>query len=394
MTPDDDIASAHDAANRQAPVDAPMRPPALQVEIRQPAPIPLDAMLSCGAGELLALVGPSGSGKTSILRTIAGLLMPRSGRIVCAGETWLDTGQGIAIPPQRRRVGFVFQDYALFPHLSAIANVALALNEATPADPHARARDLLRLVNLEGLEDRKPWQLSGGQGQRVALARALAREPRVLLLDEPFSAVDQMTREKLQRELVALRARLSIPIVLVTHDVDEALSLADRIAVLHHGRVLQTAAPDLIRLQPATPAVARLLGQTNIFDGRLALSATGRTVLSWGPHAIEAAEAPPAAEGRQVAWMIARDHVVLHRRGRPSHGERENPVDGIVREVTFLGERALVTLAVAGLPDAMLNFTIEAHAARRNGLAPGVQARVSLLAAGIHVFAEPAHPTG
>jgi molybdate transport system ATP-binding protein len=162
--------------------------PGLAVSLRQSAPIPLAARFDCEGGELLALVGPSGSGKTTILRCIAGLNHPGAGAVSCAGEVWLDTAKRISLAPQRRSVGIVFQHYALFPHMSALKNVEAAMAHVGAGERAARARDLLQLVHLSGLEGRRPRELSGGQQQRVALARALARDPAVLLLDEPFSA--------------------------------------------------------------------------------------------------------------------------------------------------------------------------------------------------------------
>ena len=173
----------------------------LSVRLEQLEPIPLAAEFAVAAGELLALVGPSGSGKTTVLRCIAGLHRPRSGFIRCGEATWFDSENGADFAPQERSVGFVFQNYALFPHLTAIENVATALGHLPRGARASRARALLERVHLAGLENRRPAELSGGQQQRVAVARALAREPQVLLLDEPFSAVDQVTRRKLQREL-------------------------------------------------------------------------------------------------------------------------------------------------------------------------------------------------
>jgi molybdate transport system ATP-binding protein len=181
-------------------------------------PMRLDASFDCAPGELVALVGPSGSGKTSLLRAIAGLLQSRSlrGRITVGDDCWFDSSTGIDLAPQARRVGLVFQQYALFPHLSAMENVAIHRHgDWTPA----RFDSLFSRLGLLGLENRRPSQLSGGQQQRVALARALARDPRVLLLDEPFSAVDAPARQALYRELASLRETLSTPILLVTHDL-------------------------------------------------------------------------------------------------------------------------------------------------------------------------------
>jgi molybdate transport system ATP-binding protein len=204
---------------------------ALSVMVRATAPIPLDATFRAEPGELLALVGHSGAGKTTLLRTIAGLWRPETARVAVDDDVWLDTRAGVNRPAHRRHVGMVFQNYALFPHMTAAENVSAAMPRGAP-NARAEAERLLDLVNMPGLADRKPAQLSGGQQQRVALARALARRPRALLLDEPFSAVDRATREGLYAEILSLREHLKMPVVVVTHDVDEAQLLADRKSVV------------------------------------------------------------------------------------------------------------------------------------------------------------------
>lgn len=361
--------------------------PALWIEFRQDTPIPLDAGLVVAPGELVAMVGPSGSGKTTFLRAIAGLHHPRAGRVVCNGAVWFDSAAGVHLAPQRRRVGLVFQDYALFPHLSSRDNVALALGHLPPSQRRARAGELLALVHLGGLEERRPAALSGGQRQRVALARALAREPEVLLLDEPFSAVDQVTRRKLQRELAVLRRQVRIPIVLVTHDLAEAAALADRIVVLHRGRALQNGPPEDVANKPVSPLVARLMDQPNLFHGRLGeCRDDGRGVLAWSGYSLEVAAVGSFRKGETVAWMIPASHVVLHRRDRPSRGERENPINGVVNELVSLGETSSVTLHVDGRDSLPLIFSIATHAVRRNGIVPGATVVVSLLADGIHLM--------
>ncbi|MEX0697532.1 MAG: ABC transporter ATP-binding protein [Dongiaceae bacterium] len=360
----------------------------LRVRLRQERPIPLDVELRCAPGELLALVGPSGSGKSTVLRAVAGLYRPRHGDIACNGQSWLDTGRGLNRSPQRRRVGLVFQDYALFPHLSALHNVTAALGHLPPRGRGARGRELLALVNLAGLEDRRPAELSGGQRQRVALARALARDPAVLLLDEPFAAVDQVTRRKLRQELVVLRRRVDMPIVLVTHDLNEAAVLADRLCVLHRGRTLQDGPPAEVMTRPRDALVARVMDLGNIFDAVVfeQRPAAGLTVLRWLDYVLEARQAPAFAPGAELTWVIPPSHVVLHRRDRPSRGEHENPVHGTIGELAELGENTNVTLAVNGRADCSLFFTVATHAATRNGLAIGVAATVSLLSAGIHLM--------
>jgi molybdate transport system ATP-binding protein len=355
----------------------------LDVRLAQDGPIPLDVALTCAATSLLALVGPSGSGKTTVLRAIAGLMSPKNGVIRVGDESWLDTGVGVSLTPQQRRTGLVFQDYALFPHLTARDTVALASDAPTRDAKRAAADVWLKRVNLEGLEERRPSQLSGGQQQRVALARALARDPRVLLLDEPFSAVDQQTRERLKQELATLRGSLRCPIILVTHDLDEALALADRIGVLSRGRTLQVDTPEIIMTRPASPIVARLMGQTNIFDGDI--TAPGR--LAWRGGCLELANTPAGHQpGKTVRWMIPSDAIVLHRRGRPSQGDRENPLGCHIVRLTRLGDQTAVTAAVNAAPDAILNFRLPTHAARRNELTEGAEVTVSLLAESLHVF--------
>jgi molybdate transport system ATP-binding protein len=360
----------------------------LAVAVKQAAPIPLDATLDCAEGELLALVGPSGAGKTTILRAVAGLLRPREGRIACGGAAWFDAARGVSEPPQRRRVGLVFQDYALFPHMTALENVASALGHLPRGERGARAKALLAQVHLDGLEDRRPARLSGGQAQRVALARALARDPAVLLLDEPFAAVDQVTRRKLQRELAQLRGSVRVPTVLVTHDLVEAAALADRMTVLHHGRTLQTAPPREVLDRPASPLVARLMDQPNVFAATLREKRAGQDlcVIHWHGYRLEARDDGRFALGATVAWVIPPSAIVLHTRMRPSRGERENPIAGTIAETLYLGDQAAVTLRPEHAPAERLVFAVSAHTARRNDVAPGAAITVSLLADGIHLM--------
>ena len=222
----------------------------LQVQLRQDGPIALDASLRCRAGELLALVGPSGAGKSTILRAIAGLTRVEHGQVSVDGECWQDSDSGVWLDSRRRQLGMMFQSYALFPHLSVIDNVAEAVHHLPRAERRQQAAATLAKVRLSGLEDRRPNQLSGGQQQRVALARALVRQPKVLLLDEPFSSVDQATRERLYEELAELRGSLQIPVVLVTHSMLEAQLLANRMVVLRKGRTLQEGTPTQVLSRP------------------------------------------------------------------------------------------------------------------------------------------------
>jgi molybdate transport system ATP-binding protein len=366
----------------------------LSVSLGATAPIPLDLAFDASPGELLALVGPSGAGKSTALRCIAGLHRSERGVVRCGGASWFDAAARHDLPPHIRAVGLVFQDYALFPHMTAAENVAAAMGHHPRAERAGRARDLLARVHLAGLEQRRSAELSGGQQQRVAVARALARDPAVLLLDEPFSAVDRATRRRLQAELAVLRRDLAIPILLVTHDLDEALALADRMVLMHRGRGLQTAPPGEMLARPATAEVARLLDLRNLFRATVEGhdAAAGTTWLRWGDRVLEAAHAPAFAPGAQVDWLVPASAIVLHRRLRPSAGERENPVEGRVIELLALGDEAQVTLDV-GDPDCHpLGFALPLHAARRNGLALGEACTVSLLKDAIHAMPRPAAP--
>ena len=360
----------------------------LGIRLAQAAPVPLRVELTCGPGELLALVGPSGSGKSTVLRAIAGLLRAREGAITCGGSTWFDAGAGICWTPQRRRVGFVFQHYGLFPHLTALENVAEALSDRSADERRRFAAELLRRVHLDGLEDRLPHRLSGGQQQRVAVARALAREPKVLLLDEPFSAVDRATRERLYLELAEMRKELEMPVILVTHDLDEALLLADRMCVLSRGETLQSGAPYDVITRPDTPQVAQLVGLKNIFRAGVIAhdSDKGITYIEWRGRRLEARLQPAYAPGSQVVWAIPPAFIVLHRRDRPSRGERENPVQGVVGNFVRLGENALLSVHVDDASRPPLFLSLPMHVARRNGIEQGVAVGISLLAEGIHLM--------
>jgi len=242
----------------------------LSVSLRQPAPIPLEVDFTCDAGDVLAIFGPSGSGKTTILRSIAGLYQPDHALVRAGGETWSDTGGRVFAPPHRRAVGFVFQEYALFPHLSAAGNVITALGHRPRSERRARASELLSLVHLPDQQDRRPRELSGGERQRVALARALAREPAVLLLDEPFAAVDRLVRRRLQDEIDELRRTLDIPLVLVTHDFDDVIRLATHLLLLDRGRAVACGALPELMSRPDLPWLREAIGLGSVFDAVVA----------------------------------------------------------------------------------------------------------------------------
>ena len=255
-----------------------------------------DVNLTVPSGKLVALLGPSGSGKTTLLRIIAGLEFPDSGRIKFDGKEVTDE------PAGQRQVGFVFQHYALFRHLTVLRNITFGLEvrprKSRPSQSEAakRALDLLKLVQLDGLDQRFPPQLSGGQRQRVALARALAVEPKVLLLDEPFGALDAKVRKDLRRWLRGFQEEIGITTIFVTHDQEEALELADEVVVLNEGRIEQIGSPQQVYDRPASPFVIEFLGNVNRFRAGLALpSDDSKGVLYVRPHDVEI-EAAGASE--------------------------------------------------------------------------------------------------
>lgn len=249
----------------------------------------LRAALSVGA-ETIALVGPSGSGKTSLLRTIAGLERPQAGRIALGAEVWFDADAGIALSAERRRVGYLPQDYGLFPHLTVAGNVRFAGKRDRP--------DLLERLGIAHLASAHPRQLSGGERQRVALARALAREPRVLLLDEPFGALDAITRQQVRNELADILQQLKLPTLLVTHAFDEATALAARIGVLDNGRLVQVATADELLHKPANVMVAALSGANVLAGAARRVPSGSRVRLSGGG---ELASSTPAEGPVQIA---------------------------------------------------------------------------------------------
>ncbi len=347
----------------------------LEVQLRQLRPTPLDARLECAPGELLAIVGPSGTGKSTLLKSVAGLLEGASGLVRVGNSVWLDSDQGIDVPAHRRAVGFVFQSYALFPHMSVLGNV-MAAASGTRAEREAQSRQTLAAVHMAGLEQRWPQQLSGGHQQRVGLARALVRQPEVLLLDEPFSAVDQLTKERLYEELAELRARLAIPTVLVTHSIPEAQLLADRMVVLRRGRTLQAGEPEYVYRHPAESDVARLMGHKNVFTAELSHSPQGPR-LAWQGLVFEVAGALPAGP---VAFSVASDDVRLVDDG----ADVVNPVYARVVKMIPVGGDVRVFVELAN--GAVLVLSAPKHILARRHILAGQRVRLALPVAAIHLM--------
>jgi molybdate transport system ATP-binding protein len=312
----------------------------LEVSIRKSLPgFTLDVEWSAGDG-VATLFGPSGAGKTLTLQCLAGLVRPDAGRIVVDGQVLFDAAAGIDVPPQRRRVGYVFQGYALFPHLTVRDNVGFGLRERSRADRTRRVDDVLARLGLEPLAERHPRELSGGQRQRVALGRALATDPALLLLDEPLSALDLPLRQALRDELRAVLSDWGIAAVLVTHDLGEAYRLGDRIVVYEEGRVIQAAPRAELLWQPSSRAVARIMGIRNLVQGVTLKATADRIQFRWRGQLLEAVNSPtrsylPAADS-PLAFYIRPEYVRLIRkdRGQVDGTHHMNLMSGtVVREV-------------------------------------------------------------
>ena len=294
-------------------------------------------------GEFFALLGPSGCGKTTLLRLLAGFERPSAGRILLDGEDLADT------PPHRRPVNMMFQSYALFPHLTVERNVAFGLKqEGMPKNDIARrVAELLALVRLERYAGRKPDQLSGGERQRVALARSLAKRPRVLLLDEPMAALDKKLRQDTQFELMELQAKLGTTFLIVTHDQDEAMTVANRIAVMEHGRIAQVGPPVEIYERPNSRYVADFIGEVNIIEGRLVSTTLERALIvtDSGGH-LTTTPGVNLAPGA-VTWVALRPEK-LRITADPPRQAPENLFVGTVGEIGYLGNMSVYKVRLDG----------------------------------------------
>jgi iron(III) transport system ATP-binding protein len=286
--------------------------------------------LELGEGELVAVLGPSGCGKTTLLRLIAGFEEPDAGTIVVGGE--VVAGAGRSMPPERRQIGMVFQDYALFPHLKVSANIGFGLSRRASAERRRLTARALALVGLEHKSDSYPHELSGGERQRVALARALAPEPEVVLLDEPFSSLDATLRGDLRRDVEGILREAATTALLVTHDQEEALSLADRVAVMRDGTIQQDGTPEEVYGRPADHWVTRFLGDAEVLPGT---AADGAVECELGRFPI-----PAGLEG-EVDVVVRPESVALGQ-GRAPRGDRGH--DGIVVAREYYGHDQLVVV--------------------------------------------------
>jgi putrescine transport system ATP-binding protein len=301
-----------------------------------------DLSLDIGRNEFFALLGPSGCGKTTLLRMLAGFETPDAGRILLDGEDI------VALPPHLRPVNMMFQSYALFPHLTVADNVAFGLKqEKLPRkEMHMRVNDMLCMVKMEEFSIRKPHQLSGGQRQRVALARALVKRPKVFLLDEPLAALDKKLRTQTQSELRDLQKKLGITFIIVTHDQEEAMTMADRIAVMNSGRLAQVAPPRAIYEHPASRWVAEFIGDVNLLEGTVSSVDAQETVVETASAGkVRVGQGNAAHRGDRVAVAIRPEKIAI---ARASDATAPNSASGVLIESSYFGDISVYKVKLDG----------------------------------------------
>jgi putative spermidine/putrescine transport system ATP-binding protein len=319
-----------------------------------------DLHLDVERGEFLTLLGPSGSGKTTTLMLLAGFETPTAGEILLEGKPLS------RVPPHQRNIGMVFQNYALFPHMTIAENIGfpLSVRGAPPADIAMRVERALDMVQLRGFDQRRPAQLSGGQQQRVAVARALVFEPKLILMDEPLGALDKQLREQMQLEIRRLHQRLGVTMVYVTHDQAEALTMSDRIAVFHRGRIQQLDTPEQMYENPKNAFVARFIGENNRFDGSLEANAGGRCTIRMAADGvrIDGTLVEPVEDGDAVTVSLRPERVQIREAGHTIDGQPGCRLAGSLREIIYLGDHVRARVALSGNEEFMVKRPIsEAH---------------------------------
>lgn len=342
----------------------------------------LDAAFTATAG-FTVLFGPSGSGKTTILRAIAGIVSPDTGKIVLGGQPYFDSAAGVNLPIQKRRVGYVFQDYVLFPHLTAQANVAYGARSGKAGEKRSRAGELLELFGIGYAGARYPRELSGGEQQRVALARALASDPRLMLLDEPLAAVDAATRARLLKELVEVQKRLGIPMIHVTHSPADAIRSGDWIIIMDQGRVAREGHPLVVFNSPRTLSLARAIGTENVFSGVVLRQSATDGITVFGLQGCELAAAYNGFEAGTRATVGIRAEDIIICRERVSRTSARNLLTGRIKGFAEDGERLSVVVC-CGVD---FNVRITRQAAADLSLEPGVEVYLLIKASACHTLA-------
>jgi molybdate transport system ATP-binding protein len=352
----------------------------LQVEARTAlGELELALALAVSPGQCLALAGPSGAGKTTVLRIVAGLAQPASGHVSCGRDVWLDTSRGIDLAPEQRRCGYLFQELALFPNMSALENVAFPLRRLKRDERRQRALGLLERFGVDRLADVRPRKLSGGEKQRVALARALARRPQALLLDEPLSALDARTRARAARELSEALREIEVPTLLVTHDFLEAAQLGDRVAVVDRGKVVQDGAASELAARPRSAFVADFAGAV-VLTGSAKAGEGGLTIvdLDGGGSVVSTDSAAGPVAVSVYPWEIEID-----RAGARHGGSARNHLAAEVASITSVGNRMRLGLRAGQ----QLTAEITQGSATRLGLEVGSRVTASWKAAATRIVA-------
>ena len=343
----------------------------------------IEASLSIDStSRVTVLFGPSGAGKTTILRCIAGLEPLTEGRIVFKERVWADVLRGIHLPPQQRPVGYLFQDYALFPHLSVRDNIAYGIHRMPEDERARRVREIAENLQVEDLLARQPSELSGGQQQRVALARSLVRDPEILLLDEPLSALDGPTRDRLRGELARLLRTLQIPAILVTHDWTDALSLGDQLVVMSSGSVLQTGVPADVFARPKHAEVAAAVGMETVASGVVKDRRDGSLTLQVGRAELIAVDPHPQDSGHSSYFVCIRGENVTLETGRAAQSSARNHLRGIVKDIVRSGTLWKVTVDVGTDVAALLTR----QALEDMGLTPGAEVYAVFKASAVHLI--------
>jgi molybdate transport system ATP-binding protein len=336
--------------------------------------------------ELVVLFGPSGAGKSLTLQAIAGTMHPDAGRIVIDGQAVYDSEQRLDLPPQVRRVGYVPQHYALFPHLTAAANISFGLAHLPRHNREQRVGEMVTLFGLQGLVHRRPRELSGGQQQRVALARALAVQPRLLLLDEPFAALDGSLREALREELVQVQTRTGITVVMVTHDLTDAFALGQRIVVYEAGQVIQQGIREEVFFHPATRHVAELVGTRNILPAVVERTEGDTLWVRWQGHRL-AAPARLITSGTPVDLCIRPTQILIVRPDRFGERERVNLLSGTIVREQMHSETYTLYLQVDGSQAAYdLEISLPGYVYHRLALDADKRVVVELRQQALHVM--------
>lgn len=357
----------------------------LTAELAQAGPIPLDVTMRCEAGSVLAIFGPSGSGKTTVLRAVAGLYAPGHARVHAGGQCWTDTAAAVFVPPHRRAVGFVVQDYALFPHLSALRNVMLAMAHRPRRERQAHATALLGQIGLSDRLSRRPDELSGGERQRVAVARAIAREPAVLLLDEPFAALDRGIRRVLHCEIDTIRKQLHIPTLLVTHDFEDVARLATDVLLLESGKAVAQGSIGAVMSRPDLTWLRASVGLGSVFEARVRSVEAGTELaaLAFGGGTLLVSQRDLTV-GQQVRVRIPAREVILAvgtPQGLSVHNVLPATVIGVHADPAF--DHPVLQLAIG---DDVLLAEVTRDAIARLQLEPGRSVSALIKAVAVQVL--------